>query len=130
MTTQEAEALIQQFLHLMEARDLDAANRMIAPDAIIIFPGGKVFRSQQEMVEAAKGRYRWVKKHFSHLDSFAADNGEIVVYVLGTLYGVNNYGVEFSGVRYVDRFVLKNGIIVSQEVWNDLAESGVLHKMA
>jgi hypothetical protein len=46
---------------------------------------------------------------------------------MGTLYGLNNFGIEFAGVRYIDRFVVEGGLIVSQEVWNDLAESGVLN---
>ena len=51
-----------------------------------------------------------------------------VVYVMGTLQGINRYGVSFSDVRYIDRFVLKDGLIIQQDVWNDLAESGVLEQ--
>ena len=130
MTREEGEALIKRFLRLMEERDLDTANTLIAPDAKILFPGGKVFGSQAEMVAASKGRYHWVKKTFDHLDSAETADGDVVIYIMGTLYGVNMHGVEFSGIRYIDRFVIRDGLIVSQEVWNDLAETGVLHQKA
>jgi ketosteroid isomerase-like protein len=118
--------LIQQFLRTMEARDLDTAEAMMAPEARLIFPGGKVYHSQHEMVESAKGRYQWVKKTFDRTDHFKTADGSDIVYVMGTLYGVNRHGVPFEGIRYIDRFTLRDGRIVSQEVWNDLAESGVL----
>ncbi len=130
MTTDEAEAFVQKFLRLMEARDLEAANAMITSDARIIFPGGKVFGSQTEMVAASKGRYQWIKKTFDRIDSATSSDEEVIVYVMGTLYGVNTAGIDFAGIRYIDRFVIRDGLIVSQEVWNDLAESGMLQKKA
>jgi hypothetical protein len=44
------------------------------------------------------------------------------------LYGENLQGVAFEGIRYVDVFVIKNGLIIEQRVWNDLAETGVLNR--
>jgi ketosteroid isomerase-like protein len=123
----EAAALVKRFLKAMENRDLTAAGTMIAKDAKIIFPGGKAFKSQQDMVAAARGRYQWIKKEFEQIDTAVLARGRVVVYAMGTLYGLNNFGIEFAGVRYIDRFVVEGGLIVSQEVWNDLAESGVLN---
>ena len=120
-----AKELIKRFLRAMEARDLESAQAMMAPGAEIIFPGGVVFQSQAEMVAAAQGRYQWVKKTFDRLESLGRGD-QTVVFVMGTLSGVNIHGVAFSGIRYIDRFALENGLITSQEVWNDLAESGVL----
>lgn len=121
-----AKDLIQTFLRTMENRDLDAAQAMMADDAVIIFPGGKQFSSQREMVASAKGRYQWIKKTFDQIDAFSRDDGSEVVYIMGTLYGENNHGVEFEGIRYIDRFVIRDGKIIEQHVWNDLAETGVL----
>jgi hypothetical protein len=45
---------------------------------------------------------------------------------IGTLYGENLAGTPFEGIRYVDVFVIENGLITEQMVWNDLCESGVL----
>ncbi|UCD82434.1 MAG: nuclear transport factor 2 family protein [Desulfobacterales bacterium] len=122
----EAAKLVKNFLRAMENRDLAAAADMMAEDAKIVFPGGKVFNNQEEMVTDARGRYQWIKKAFEQIDTAALPQGGIAVYIKGTLYGLNNFGVKFAGVRYIDRFVVKDGLIVSQEVWNDLAESGVL----
>jgi hypothetical protein len=127
MSSEQAEAFVKRFLRTMEARDLETAEAMMAPGARITFPGGKVYSSQREMVEASRGRYQWVKKTFDRVDSFTEDDGQ-VVYVMGTLHGVNRHGLPFSGVRYIDRFRLKDGLIVQQDVWNDLAESGVLEQ--
>ncbi len=44
------------------------------------------------------------------------------VYSLGTLYGAWPDGTAFEGNRYVDRFTVRDGLIVSMEVWNDSAE--------
>jgi hypothetical protein len=49
-------------------------------------------------------------------------NGETIVYNLGTLYGEWPDGTPFEENRYVDRFVVRDGLIVSQDVWIDSAE--------
>jgi len=45
-----------------------------------------------------------------------------VVYNTGTLYGEWPDGTPFEGNRYVDRYTLREGLIVRMEVWNDSAE--------
>lgn len=129
MQAEEAINLVKRFLRLMEARDLAAAEALMSPQATITFPGNKRFASQNEMVIASRDRYQWVKKHFDHAEAII-DEDRQVVYVMGSLYGVNSHEVSFSGVRYIDRFVLRNGLIIQQDVWNDLAESGVLLQTA
>ena len=52
----------------------------------------------------------------------AAADGETVVYSLGTLYGEWPDGTPFAGNRYVDRYVVCNGLITQMDVWNDSAE--------
>lgn len=126
---EEVIELVKRFLRAMEERDLETAEAMMAPGAAVTFPGGKRFSSQREMVEASRGRYQWVKKTFDQADANQVNDSQ-VVYVMGTLYGVNRHGAPFSGVRYIDRFVIKGGLITQQDVWNDLAESGVLDEMA
>ncbi len=46
-----------------------------------------------------------------------------VVYCYGTLNGEWPDGTQFSGIRFIDRFVVKDGLLEDQRVWNDLAES-------
>ncbi len=47
---------------------------------------------------------------------------ETVVYSVGSLYGEWPDGTSFDGNRYVDRFVVVDGVIVKMDVWNDSAE--------
>ena len=125
---EDATDLVEQFLHLMEARDLETAESLMAPEALITFPGGHHFSSQREVVAAATGRYQWIKKRFDKIDVFQED-GTIIVYVIGTLYGVNMNAIPFADIRFIDRFLIRNGLIEQQDVWNDLAESGVLTRV-
>ena len=41
---------------------------------------------------------------------------------IGTLYGAWPDGTPFEGNRYVDRFVIRDNLIVKMDVWNDSAE--------
>lgn len=105
-----------------EGRRADAA-RHLAPDAELVFPGGKRYRNLDELAAGSQGRYRSVGKHRDRYET--AEDGTLV-YSIGRLHGENNHGVRFDHVRYVDRFRLRDGLIVEQWVWNDLAETGVL----
>lgn len=129
MKMEQAKLLVVDFLRLMEARDLAQAEALMAPDAQITFPGDRRFASQREVAAASAGRYQWIKKRFEDIEAFPADEA-IIVYVRGTLYGLNLNDLPFEGVRFIDRFVIKDGRIVQQEVWNDLAETGVLARTA
>lgn len=115
--------IVEDYLAAVEeARRADAA-RHLAPDAELVFPGGKRYRNLDELAEASRGRYRSVGKHRDRYET--AEDGTLV-YSIGRLFGENNHGVRFDHVRYVDRFRLRDGLIVEQWVWNDLAETGVL----
>lgn len=122
----DAAALVDKFLQLNEDRDIEAAQAMMAPNCRIEFPGGKVYPKLADMVANAKGRYNWVRKHRDRY--FVGSNGnQTIVTSIGTLYGENLSGVAFEGVRYVDVFVIEDGLIVEQMVWNDFGELGVLN---
>ena len=121
--------IVREYLLALEVRELEKAEQMMAPGATIIFPGGRQYASQGEMVETARRRYQWVRKEIERVDIFE-QSAVFLVYVLGHLYGVNSHGVPFSNVRFVDRFEICDGLIQKQEVWNDLAESGVLERRA
>ena len=128
MKTEDAKDLVERFLRLMEARDLETAETLMAPGLKITFPGDRHFSSQREVAAAASGRYQWIKKRFDNIDVLSQDDA-IIVYVIGTLYGVNLNNISFAEIRFIDRFLLRNGRIEQQDVWNDLAESGVLTRV-
>ena len=118
-----AARIVRSYLRLVEARDLDAASEFLADDVSIVFPGGRTFESLTDQVASSAGRFRSVKKTLDHLDVIS-DGAETTVYVYGTLAGQALDGSPFDGVRFIDRFALNDGLIVSQMVWNDLAEVG------
>lgn len=122
-----AVAAVETFLRLVEARDLRGAAVYLAPGATITFPGGRRFTDLREQVASSAGRFRHVHKVFEGIDSVAHDD-EVVVYAFGTLEGEALDGSPFEGVRFIDRFVLVDGRIVDQRVWNDMAESKVLER--
>ncbi len=119
--------IVSTYLGLMEERDLEAASAYLADDVSIVFPGGRTFTSLAEQVASSAGRFRGVTKTFEQVDVASASDRDIV-YVFGTLGGEALDGSTFQGIRFIDRFVLEGGLIVSQMVWNDLAESGVLSR--
>ena len=120
-----AAKIVRTYLRLVEARDLDAASEFLADDVLIVFPGGRTFESLADQVASSAGRFRSVKKTLDQLD-VVSDGAEATVYVYGTLAGQALDGSSFAGVRFIDRFALNDGQIVSQMVWNDLAEVGAL----
>ena len=121
----DAAAMIDQYLQFNEDRNLEEASKFLATDVVLQFPGGVTYRSLEELVANAKGRYQWVKKHRDRY-FVGHDADQTTVTSIGRLYGVDLSGNPFEDVRYVDVFVIKDGKIVEQIVWNDLAEVGVV----
>jgi hypothetical protein len=115
-------ALVRDFLAAMEARDLARARTMLAPGFAMTFPGGARFATLEELVAWAKPRYRWVKKTYARFDALPGAGGDSVVYCHGTLRGVWPDGTGFEGIRFIDRFAIRDGLLADQQVWNDLAE--------
>ena len=125
MVPRAAAKIVRTYLRLVEARDLDAASEFLADDVLIVFPGGRTFGSLTDQVASSAGRFRSVKKTLEQFD-VVSDGAGTTVYVYGTLAGQALDGSSFDGVRFIDRFALNDGQIVSQMVWNDLAEVGAL----
>ena len=125
MVPRAAAKIVRSYLRLVEARDLDAASEFLADDVSIVFPGGRTFESLTDQVASSAGRFRSVKKTLDQFD-VVSDGAATTVYVYGTLAGQALDGSPFDGVRFIDRFALDDGLIVSQMVWNDLAEVGAL----
>lgn len=117
----DAEDIVRAFLQAMQARDLVAASSHLAPDFEMTFPGGRVMRHLQELVDWARTRYQRIEKSYETWEqSWQGDT--TVVYTAGTLSGTWPDGSDFAGIRFIDRFELQSGLIRRQNVWNDLAE--------
>ncbi|NKB43974.1 MAG: nuclear transport factor 2 family protein [Alphaproteobacteria bacterium] len=118
---------VKNFLRIMEDRDLETAKTFLAPEFRMTFPGGISMTTLDELVSWSKGRYKSISKTFEDFDEFQ-DGEETVVYSTGMLNGEALDGSAISEVRYIDRFVFRDGLMVDQQVWNDLAD--VLPKSA
>lgn len=117
--------VVEEFLAAYGAGRLADAARRLHPDVRMIFPGGREYTDLGELAAVSATRYRFVDKHRDHYDSVEGPDSA-VVFSTGRLHGENLHGVAFDHVRYVDRFVVRDGLIVEQRVWNDLAETGAL----
>lgn len=117
-----AEQLVRDFLAALEIRDLDRAADMTAPDFRMVFPGPAVFDDFEGLLAWAAPRYSWVKKTIEATESCLRPDGSVSVYCFGTLYGEWLSGKPFRDIRFIDRFLVRAGKLVQQDVWNDLAE--------
>lgn len=119
--------MVNEFLRLIMLPDPVAASRYTAPDMKILFTGGRAMKAPAECTKFNASRYKWVKKRIERTETVLANaeemaRGETVVYSLGTLYGEWPDGTPFEGNRYVDRYVVRHGLITHMDVWNDSAE--------
>jgi hypothetical protein len=116
-----ASDVVRAFLQAMQSRDLTLARSFLAPSFSMCFPGGACFTSLEDLVAWGAGRYRGVGKHFDRFDECWAEEGT-VVYCHGSLFGQWPDGRAFEGIRFIDRFLVVDGLLARQDVWNDLAE--------
>jgi len=118
---EETIRIVEAYLDASMIPDPVAAARFISPDLIFTFTGGRRFDHPRDAAAFNAKRYQWVKKQRERSDASYADS-DIIVYNIGTLYGAWPDGSPFEGNRYVDRFVVRDGVIIKMDVWNDSAE--------
>jgi hypothetical protein len=119
--------IVNEFLRLVMIPDPVSASKYTSPDLQILFTGKRPMRAPAECANFNASRYKWVKKKIERTETVLATTeeaqlGDTIVYSLGTLYGEWPDGTPFEGNRYVDRYVLRNGLITHMDVWNDSAE--------
>ena len=117
-------AIVDEFLRLVMIPDPDSARRYVSPELRIRFTGNRAMRDPAETTAFNAARYLWVKKRIERTETVAGGSEAegTVVYSLGTLHGEWPDGTPFEGNRYVDRYVVRGGLIVQMDVWNDSAE--------
>jgi hypothetical protein len=120
-----AERLVRDYLAAMEARDFAGARSLLADGFRMCFPGGREFESLEALAAWAAGRYRHVRKRFDGFETVAVPGGA-VVYCRGVMDGEALDGSPIIAVRFIDRFEIRDGQLVDQQVWNDLAEHGLV----
>lgn len=122
-----AAEVVNEFLRLIMIPDPAAASRYTAADMKILFTGKRAMREPADCTKFNASRYKWVKKKIERTETVISSDvtgasDDSIVYSLGTLYGEWPDGTPFEGNRYVDRYVVKNGLITHMDVWNDSAE--------
>lgn len=116
-----AAEIVEKYLEASMIPDPVAAARYIAPELRITFTGGRLFHHPREATAFNARRYAWVRKQMERTD-VVPGKAETIVYNTGSLYGAWPDGTPFEGNRYVDRFVVRDDLIVDMQVWNDSAE--------
>ncbi len=112
---------IGRFIQAVNDGDAPRAQACLAPGARLVFPGPTVFHQVADFLEWSGPRYEKVLYTYGPME-LVAGAGRTVVYAQGAVSGVFAGGVGFEGVRYVDRFEIENGLIVSKEVWSDMGD--------
>jgi phenylpyruvate tautomerase PptA (4-oxalocrotonate tautomerase family) len=113
--------VVRSFLQAVQNRDMATAQNYLHPDFRMCFPGGVVLHTLHELAQWAQQRYTGILKHIEQLEE--SWQGDVtVVFCHGTLQGTWLNGDTFEGIRFMDRLVVRGGLIIRQDVWNDLAE--------
>ena len=125
MDAADPQACVRAFLDAMGDRTLEKAQALLAPGFWMEFPGPVRFTELEALVAWSKPRYLSIGKTYDRFESVVShqQNGQTVVWCVGRLHGQWPDGREFSGIRFVDRFTVKQGKLLDQTVWNDLAET-------
>jgi len=120
ISARNVERIVREFLAAIERRDVAACSALCAPDLQMTFPGGLEHASFNALFAASGGRYQRVGKHIEQIDVMPAGD-RWIAFCFGTLHGLWHDGTPFEGIRFIDRFELRNGVITRQQVWNDSA---------
>ena len=115
--------VVEEFFERMGDDRRETVGELFAPDAVITLPGARFEGpdAADEFLAFLEPRYDWAAKEF---DRWIEAGDEVVS--IGTLYGEDNDGEAFEGVRYVDVYTVQDGQIARLDIWNDLAVDGVV----
>lgn len=112
---------VKQYLAASMLPDPVKAATHVAAGFTVRFTGGRIYDDPRGPTSFNAQRYRRVRKRIVRYDVVAGRH-ETVVYSLGYLYGEWPDGTPFDHNRYVDRFTVRDALIVDTDVWNDSAE--------
>ena len=118
----EATDTARKFLDLAQQRDFPAVLRLVTPDFAMVWPGNARFTNFDDFVVWGKGRYRSVRNVYEAWEEAPTPDG-IAVFAIGTLTGELGDGTPFSGVRFVDRVLVRGGKVAALHVWSDMADA-------
>jgi ketosteroid isomerase-like protein len=117
----QAVDLVREFLAALAHHDLPLAGRSLGSGFRMQVSGGHVFRTLEEFVAWSAQRNGSVRKGVDSIEACEAPVG-VAVYAYGTMSGHWRDGQPFEGVRYCDRFLVRDGHIHELQVWSDMGE--------
>ena len=122
MTDQsDALRIASDFLAAQAAVDLDAARGLCSADYEVVSPGGGR-AGLAPLFERLRTTYRSLEKQI-HGQDVSAHDGDVVVSSYGEMVGERNDSGAFSGVRFLDRLVIRDGKVATQQIWNDFGQA-------
>ncbi|MSO98865.1 MAG: hypothetical protein EXR11_11715 [Rhodospirillaceae bacterium] len=113
--------VVKTFLDAMGQRDFAGMESVMGPGFKMTVTGGAVFIHPREFAAQSKGRQKSATKTTDRYEEIPNAEGA-VVYSIGSMAGEWNNGTKYSGIRYIDRFEIKNGKIVDMNVYSDMSE--------
>ena len=121
--TFDSAAIVSEFLNIIMIPDPAGARRVVSPEIRVRFTGGRAMTDIAECAAFNATRHGWVRKRIERSEVVAgATRAEAVVYRLGMLHDEWPDGVSFKGKRYIDRYVVRDGLITQMNMWDDSAE--------
>ena len=113
----KAEEIVRQYLAAMERRDLAAARALLAPGFHWCFPAlGASTRWRRWWSGPKDGTA--LRARPTTATRPAATRSTATAPCTGELLD----GSPYSGIRFIDRFTVRDGKLADQNVWNDMAE--------
>jgi hypothetical protein len=122
MDSKKAVEIARQYLSALERR-MPETKQNVVPTAKFIYPGNRQPTCVDEILASSRIRYKGVFKTIQRTDVLANDDGSCTVYIIGLLHGAWADGLEFKGIRFIDRFEIVDDGIRLHEVWNDAADA-------
>lgn len=122
-----ATEVVESYLIALTLPDPDAAATYVSDDVEVTSIGGISLEHPNEVSTRDAVRYRRVEKRMERID-IAPSAEETVIYSIGTLSGEWPDGTLFEGDRYVERYVVRDKLIIKIDIWNDSGER-ILQKL-
>lgn len=109
------------YLEAMQTDDIATVLRLSLPEAPLEYPGGRRFENVSDLLAWSHGRHNFVRHNIEHVDEIAVQK-TATLYVSGTLQGELTDKERFAGVRFIYRFILKDGLVAETVLWSDMAD--------
>lgn len=117
----KAREVVEQFIKGVNERSAEAVRAVASEQIEMTFPGGLVMRSVEEFFDWLAGRSPRSTYTYDVIDIVTQED-RVVAYAGGRAEGITATGVAFSGVRVMDKFVIREGRVIAKEAYSDMSD--------